>query len=219
MRNTRTGSRGSIFRPRATCARPAPLPALPALESGDRQLAVALKIKTARASPAVLFGPRPEPRTSPTAARPCANATAREPRPSAGPSAIPSRARCARAAISSAGHGHGRLGRPCRCRSRCASSTANGHAEVACATSDIGTGTYTIMAQVAADMLGLPLDNISIKLGNSVAPAIPRSKADRGSQPRCANAIAATGGVIRGDLLGLAGKMPGLTRSRSFAGE
>jgi xanthine dehydrogenase YagR molybdenum-binding subunit len=30
--------------------------------------------------------------------------------------------------------------------------SANGHAEVACATSDIGTGTYTIMAQVAADM-------------------------------------------------------------------
>ena len=34
--------------------------------------------------------------------------------------------------------------------------TANGHAEVACATSDIGTGTYTIMSQVAADMLGVP---------------------------------------------------------------
>ncbi len=32
--------------------------------------------------------------------------------------------------------------------------TANGHAEVASAASDIGTGTYTIMAQVAADMLG-----------------------------------------------------------------
>ena len=39
--------------------------------------------------------------------------------------------------------------------------TANGHAEVACATTDIGTGTYTIMAQVAADMLGLPIDNIT----------------------------------------------------------
>ena len=39
--------------------------------------------------------------------------------------------------------------------------TANGHAEVASAGSDIGTGTYTIMAQVAADMLGLPLENIS----------------------------------------------------------
>ena len=32
--------------------------------------------------------------------------------------------------------------------------TANGDAEVSCATSDIGTGTYTIMTQVAADMLG-----------------------------------------------------------------
>src|SRR5260370_11634685 len=40
--------------------------------------------------------------------------------------------------------------------------TANGDAKVSCATSDIGTGTYTIMAQVAADMLGLPLDNGAI---------------------------------------------------------
>ncbi len=60
--------------------------------------------------------------------------------------------------------------------------TANGHAEVACATSDIGTGTYTIMAQVAADMLGLPLDNISIKLGDFDAAAIPGGRwiVDRG---------------------------------------
>ena len=56
-------------------------------------------------------------------------------------------------------------------------------AEVACATSDIGTGTYTIMAQVAADMLGLPLESISIKLGNSTLPN-RRSKADLGSRPR-----------------------------------
>ena len=51
--------------------------------------------------------------------------------------------------------------------------TANGHAEVACAASDIGTGTYTIMAQVAADTLGLPLDNIGIKLGDSTLPQSP----------------------------------------------
>jgi xanthine dehydrogenase YagR molybdenum-binding subunit len=38
--------------------------------------------------------------------------------------------------------------------------SANGNVEGACATSDIGTGTYTIMAQVAADMLGLPLEEI-----------------------------------------------------------
>ncbi|HEU0082372.1 MAG TPA: xanthine dehydrogenase family protein molybdopterin-binding subunit, partial [Bradyrhizobium sp.] len=51
--------------------------------------------------------------------------------------------------------------------------TANGHAEVACATADIGTGTYTIMAQVAADLLGLPIDNVSVKLGDSTLPPSP----------------------------------------------
>ena len=51
--------------------------------------------------------------------------------------------------------------------------TANGHAEVSCATSDIGTGTYTIMAQVAAEMLGLPLDSVTIKLGDSTLPQSP----------------------------------------------
>ena len=44
--------------------------------------------------------------------------------------------------------------------------SADGHAEVSCATSDIGTGTYTIMAQVAADLMGLPMENITIKLGD-----------------------------------------------------
>ena len=60
--------------------------------------------------------------------------------------------------------------------------SANGHAEVACATSDIGTGTYTIMAQVAADMLGLPIENITIKLGDFDAAAIARRRGivDRG---------------------------------------
>ncbi|NPU66004.1 xanthine dehydrogenase family protein molybdopterin-binding subunit [Bradyrhizobium sp. 83012] len=51
--------------------------------------------------------------------------------------------------------------------------TANGHVEVASATSDIGTGTYTIMAQVAAEMLGVPLDSITVKLGDSTLPKAP----------------------------------------------
>ena len=51
--------------------------------------------------------------------------------------------------------------------------TANGHAEVVSAFSDIGTGTYTIMAQVAADMLGLPLDNVTVRLGDSTLPQAP----------------------------------------------
>jgi xanthine dehydrogenase YagR molybdenum-binding subunit len=81
--------------------------------------------------------------------------------------------------------------------------TANGHAEVACATSDIGTGTYTIMAQVAADMLGLPIENISIKLGDS---SLPQSPVEGGSwiATSVSNGIVTTAGAIRDELLRMA---------------
>lgn len=48
-----------------------------------------------------------------------------------------------------------------------------GRLEIASACSDIGTGTYTVMAQVAADELGLPIDMIDVKLGDSSLPAAP----------------------------------------------
>src|SRR5215213_391153 len=85
--------------------------------------------------------------------------------------------------------------------------TANGHAEVSCATSDIGTGTYTIMAQVAADMLGLPLDNISIKLGDST---LPQSPVEGGSwiAASVANGIATTAAAVRDQLLDMARQTP-----------
>jgi xanthine dehydrogenase YagR molybdenum-binding subunit len=85
--------------------------------------------------------------------------------------------------------------------------TANGHAEVACATSDIGTGTYTIMAQVAADMLGLPLDNIGVKLGDS---SLPQSPVEGGSwiAASVSNGIVTTADAIRDELLRLARLMP-----------
>jgi xanthine dehydrogenase YagR molybdenum-binding subunit len=85
--------------------------------------------------------------------------------------------------------------------------TANGHAEVSCATSDIGTGTYTIMAQVAADMLGLPLDNVTVKLGDS---SLPQSPVEGGSwiAASVSNGIATTCEAIRHDLLGLARQIP-----------
>jgi xanthine dehydrogenase YagR molybdenum-binding subunit len=84
---------------------------------------------------------------------------------------------------------------------------ANGHAEVSCATSDIGTGTYTIMAQVAADMLGLPLDNISVKLGDST---LPQSPVEGGSwiAASVSNGIANTCDAVRRELLRLGKRMP-----------
>ena len=54
-----------------------------------------------------------------------------------------------------------------------ATLSANGHLEVATATSDIGTGTYTVMTLVAADTLGLPPDQITAKLGDSDLPTSP----------------------------------------------
>jgi xanthine dehydrogenase YagR molybdenum-binding subunit len=85
--------------------------------------------------------------------------------------------------------------------------TANGHAEVSCATSDIGTGTYTIMAQVAADMLGLPIEDISIKLGDST---LPQSPVEGGSwiAASVSNGIVTTSDAIRKELLRLAKLMP-----------
>jgi xanthine dehydrogenase YagR molybdenum-binding subunit len=84
--------------------------------------------------------------------------------------------------------------------------TANGHAEVACATSDIGTGTYTIMAQVAAEMLGFPLDSVAIKLGDS---ALPQSPVEGGSwiAASVSNGIVTTADAVRQELLRLAQQM------------
>jgi xanthine dehydrogenase YagR molybdenum-binding subunit len=81
--------------------------------------------------------------------------------------------------------------------------TANGHAEVSCAASDIGTGTYTIMAQLAADTLGLPLENISIKLGDS---SLPQAPVEGGSwmAASASHAVATTAEEIRKELLALA---------------
>ena len=85
--------------------------------------------------------------------------------------------------------------------------SANGHAEVSCATSDIGTGTYTIMTQIAADMLGLPLDSVTVKLGDST---LPQSPVEGGSwiAASVANGIATTSAAVREELLRLAKRMP-----------
>jgi xanthine dehydrogenase YagR molybdenum-binding subunit len=85
--------------------------------------------------------------------------------------------------------------------------TANGHAEVASAFSDIGTGTHTIVAQVAADMLGLPLDNITVKLADSTLPQAP-VEGGSWTAASISTAIARTADAMRKELLRLAKKLP-----------
>jgi xanthine dehydrogenase YagR molybdenum-binding subunit len=51
----------------------------------------------------------------------------------------------------------------------------NGHAFVGCGSQDLGTGTYTIMAQTAADALGIDPMLVEVKLGDSTLPKAPVS--------------------------------------------
>jgi xanthine dehydrogenase YagR molybdenum-binding subunit len=51
--------------------------------------------------------------------------------------------------------------------------TADGVLTVSSATADIGTGTYTIMTQIAAEALGLPISNVRFVLGDSTLPMAP----------------------------------------------
>src|SRR5438067_7148335 len=51
----------------------------------------------------------------------------------------------------------------------------DGTARVACGTQDIGTGTYTILAQLAAEKTGVPLDKREVALGDTSLPEGPIS--------------------------------------------
>jgi xanthine dehydrogenase YagR molybdenum-binding subunit len=51
--------------------------------------------------------------------------------------------------------------------------TVDGKLTVSSATADIGTGTYTVMTQIAAEALGLSLEDVTFKLGDSSLPEAP----------------------------------------------
>ncbi|RYY54811.1 MAG: xanthine dehydrogenase family protein molybdopterin-binding subunit, partial [Chitinophagaceae bacterium] len=50
---------------------------------------------------------------------------------------------------------------------------SNGDVTLMTASIDIGTGTYTVLAQTASDALGLPVDRIDVKIGDSSLPPSP----------------------------------------------
>ncbi len=58
----------------------------------------------------------------------------------------------------------------------------DGTVRVASATQDIGTGTYTIMAQLAAEKTGVPLDKVEVVLGDSSLPDGPISGASMATE-------------------------------------
>jgi xanthine dehydrogenase YagR molybdenum-binding subunit len=61
---------------------------------------------------------------------------------------------------------------PCAARARL---QADGLAVVQSSTADMGTGTYTVMAQIAADALGWPVSRVRFELGDTDLPEAPIS--------------------------------------------
>ena len=56
---------------------------------------------------------------------------------------------------------------------------------------DIGTGTYTILAQTAAEVMGVPLDHVVVRLGDSTFPVSPGSGGQWGAASSTAGVYAA----------------------------
>jgi xanthine dehydrogenase YagR molybdenum-binding subunit len=84
---------------------------------------------------------------------------------------------------------------------------ANGRAEIFCATQDIGTGTYTVMTQIAADAFGLPVDKVKVNLGDS---SFPKGANSGGSQ-----VSASVGPAIRAAALGAVAKLAEMAAGQS----
>jgi xanthine dehydrogenase YagR molybdenum-binding subunit len=76
---------------------------------------------------------------------------------------------------------------------------ADGHAEMECCTQDIGTGTFTVMTQIAADALGLPVEMVNVKLGDSNYP--------KGANSGGSQVSASVGPAIRAAALGVIAKL------------
>ncbi|GAB2730904.1 xanthine dehydrogenase family protein molybdopterin-binding subunit [Comamonas sediminis] len=80
----------------------------------------------------------------------------------------------------------------------------DGTATVSSATSDIGPGTYTVMTMIAAEFLGLPLDQVSFELGDTRQPKAP---AQGGSWT-----TSSVGSAVRGAALDITAKLLALAQ-------
>ncbi|WP_254562045.1 xanthine dehydrogenase family protein molybdopterin-binding subunit [Dyadobacter diqingensis] len=86
--------------------------------------------------------------------------------------------------------------------------TAEGKLEVSSAITDIGTGTLTVMTQIAADELGLALEDVTFCYGESQMPFAP-VQGGSFTVSTVGAAVKAAGKALRKKLLKKAGNMPG----------
>ncbi|CAA9538973.1 MAG: Periplasmic aromatic aldehyde oxidoreductase, molybdenum binding subunit YagR, partial [uncultured Thermomicrobiales bacterium] len=77
---------------------------------------------------------------------------------------------------------------------------ADGTAEVVTGAQDIGTGTRTGLAQVAAEELGLPLDRVALHLGDTARGPYAPTSAGSTSQATLGPAVRAAAGEVKAQL-------------------
>jgi xanthine dehydrogenase YagR molybdenum-binding subunit len=85
--------------------------------------------------------------------------------------------------------------------------TPDGRALVQVCTQDLGTGSYTIFTQVAADALGLPVERVTFELGDSDFPDAPGSGGSN-SAASVSEAVYQVGGAIKTKLAAIATSDP-----------
>jgi xanthine dehydrogenase YagR molybdenum-binding subunit len=81
---------------------------------------------------------------------------------------------------------------------------SDGHATVVTAMQDIGTGTKTAMAQIAAEELGIPLDHVTVTLGDSARGPFASLSAGSSTTPSMGPAVRAAAADAKRQILEIA---------------
>jgi xanthine dehydrogenase YagR molybdenum-binding subunit len=91
-------------------------------------------------------------------------------------------------------------GNPMEAAKASVSLARDGIATVKTSMTDIGTGSYTILGQIAADMLGLSIDKVRIELGDTDLPEAPGSGGSFGANS-AGSAVFDACTILRGKIL------------------
>lgn len=81
--------------------------------------------------------------------------------------------------------------------------SADGRALVQCGTHDLGTGAYTVMTQIAAETLGLPVERVRFELGDTRFPPAPGAGGST-SSASAGSAVQAAARTLRARLIEMA---------------
>ncbi|WP_020180307.1 xanthine dehydrogenase family protein molybdopterin-binding subunit [Methylopila sp. M107] len=81
-----------------------------------------------------------------------------------------------------------------------ATLSADGKLEVACGTADIGTGMYTILAQIGADALAVDIDDVTTLVGDTSLPMAPPEGGSWGAAS-AGNAVRVACAALKEELL------------------